>query len=96
MSRTLINDTTKAFKELFTEITTLYKVYINMLESYLKQIPDHKIEEIHKINALLDEVLMSLSHDMNIFEQVINSDLENINNIHDKLKIDQIYKKLQI
>ena len=80
--------------ELFETIMKVYWAQLNALEVYINKIPDTEVSLLEEMNELVLEVQASLEHDIGVFTKAINEDSENIHGIQDKLKINDIYEKL--
>ena len=80
--------------ELFETIMKVYWAQLNALEVYINKIPDTEVALLEEMNELVLEVQASLEHDIGVFTKAINEDSENIHGIQDKLKINDIYEKL--
>ena len=87
--------TVQNFEELFELIMKLYWSYISNLETYTQTIPETDIEKLNLLNEHMQEVQSALEHDISIFEKAIGDDLEDIHQVQDQLKINQIYQKLK-
>lgn len=81
-------------EELFEIIMKMYWEQLNALEIYINKIPDTEETLLEEMNELLLDVQASMEHDIGIFTKAINSDSENLHSIQDKLKISDIYEKL--
>lgn len=72
----------------------VYWAQLDALEVYINKIPDTEVVLLKEMNELVLEAQASLEHDIGIFSKAINEDSEDINSIQDKLKINDIYEKL--
>ena len=81
-------------EELFETIMKIYWAQLNALEVYINKIPDTEEVLLEEMNELLLDVQASMEHDIGVFTKAINEDSENLNSIQDKLKINDIYEKL--
>ncbi len=81
-------------EELFETIMKIYWAQLNALEVYINKIPDTEEVLLEEMNELLLDVQASMEHDIGVFTKAINEDSENLNRIQDKLKINDIYEKL--
>ncbi len=82
-------------EELYKIVMNLYWTYLENLEKYIEAIPDSEIEILNDLNQHMQEVQSALEHDIGVFEKAVHEDLESIQVVKDRLKIDSIYKKLQ-
>jgi hypothetical protein len=94
MENTQIAETAKNIEELFNLVMTLYRTYLDALERYMQQIPDTETVVLNDLVEHMQEVQGSLEHDISVFQRAINNDTEDLHKVHDQLKIDTIYKKL--
>ena len=94
MENNTIIKTTKELEELFETIMKVYWAELNTLEVYINKIPDTEEALLDEMNELMSEVQASLEHDIGIFTKAINEDSVSLRNIQDKLKVNDIYEKL--
>ena len=94
MDNTQIAETAKNIEELFNLVMQLYQTYLDALENHMQQIPDTETAVLNDLVEHMQEVQGSLEHDISVFQKAINSDTEDLHKVHDQLKIDTIYKKL--
>ncbi len=94
MENNTIIQTTKAMEELFEIIMKMYWEQLNTLEIYINKIPDTEEALLGEMNELLLDIKASMEHDIGIFTKAINSDAEDLHGIQDKLRINDIYSKL--
>lgn len=90
-----ITATAKGVEELFKMIMNLYWTYLNMLEDYIKKIPETETDVLNELLAHMNEVQNALEHDIGVFQKAIDSDSEDLQKVQDQLKIDVIQKKLK-
>ena len=95
MLKTKITETAKDAEELFKLIMNLYWTYITSLEEYIQSIPASETATFNEFTEHMLEVQAALEHDIGIFQKAINSDLEDLHQTTDQLKINDIYDKLQ-
>ena len=81
-------------KELFEIIIRMYWEQLNTLKTYVNKIPDTEEVLLEEMNELLLDIQTSMEHDIGIFTKAINSDSEDLHSIQDKLRISNIYEKL--
>lgn len=80
---------------LFKTTMELYENFFKMLEAAIQNTPETETAKLAELNALAEEAKEGLEADMAYFEKTINMDTEEIVSSQDKLKIEDIYKKLQ-
>ena len=95
MEKNQITKTTQDAEELFKLIMNLYSTYLDSLEAYIANVPETETETLNDLYQHMQDVQSALEHDISIFDKAIQSDLEDLNKLKDKLKIDTIYKKLK-
>jgi len=95
MINTKKTETAEAVQELFKEIMSLYWTYIETLEKIAAFIPDSETVALRELTKLMEEIQTAMEHDIALFQEAANSDLENLHQLQDQLKIDDIHKKLQ-
>jgi len=83
-----------SLEELYKSVMGLYWTYLSSLEEMVSKIPESDTEKLHEIHEHVRDVLAAMDHDVNIFKQTVDSDMEQIKNIQDQLKINDIYKFL--
>ena len=95
MNQAQITQTVNNAEELFKIIMKLYWTYLSSLEEYIKSIPETEKDILNELYQHMQDVQGALEHDISVFDKAIQSDLEDLNQLQDKLKIDLIYQKLQ-
>ena len=95
MTNTTITQTAQEAKELFEIIMDLYWQYLNTLEAYTAKIPDSETGLLNELSAHMVDVQNALEHDISVFQNALNSDKQDLHEIKDKLKINDIYKMLK-
>ena len=58
-------------------------------------VPDTERQLLNELNVQMKEIEMALEHDIEVFNEAIQSDLENVHQWKDQLKINEIYKQLK-
>lgn len=90
-AQTIVRDT----QELFIIVMDLYAVYLEEIERLIQEVPETEIQLLAALNAELTEIQGALEHDIGIFDHAIQSDLEDIHQFRDQLKINDLYKMLK-
>jgi len=85
----------EAAQELFKEIMNLYWTYIDTLEKVAARIPDSETAALKELAQLMEEIQISMEHDIALFQKASNDDFESLHLLKDQLKIDEIHKKLE-
>ncbi len=80
---------------LYKTTIELYEAYFTMLEVAIAKTPLSEVERLSELNALAKEGEEAFQADMAVFEKAVTTDTESFANMQDKLKIEDIYKKLQ-
>ncbi len=80
---------------LYKTTMELYEEYFKMLEVAIEKTPTTDVARLTELNDLVQEGQEALQHDMAIFDKAVATDIESLANMQDKLKIEDIYKKLQ-
>jgi len=96
MENSQITKITDDAVELFKVVMRLYTQYFDTLEIYIKNVPETEVETLQSLNQHLKDVQGALEHDLNVFYDAINRDKEDVGKIKDKLKIESIYKNLNL
>ncbi len=94
MDKSKITQTVNDAEILFKTIMNLYWSYLDSLEKIIQRIPESETEILNDFYQHIQEVQNALDHDISVFQKALNSDMEDLHQIKDKLKIDDIYKKL--
>lgn len=94
MENTTIIQTAKAIEELFETVMKVYWAELNALEYYMHRIPSTETKLLEEMTTLVEDVKTSLEHDIGVFSKAINDDSEGLQSFHDKLKVNDIYEKL--
>jgi hypothetical protein len=95
MQNTTVIQTLESVENMFKDVMGLYWTYLDTLNAYAESIPETDIETMQKLKDHTQNVLEAINHDIDVFAKVINEDSENIRDIQDKLKINDIYKFLK-
>ena len=95
MEKDQITKTVQGAEELFKLIMNLYSAYLDGLEAYIANIPETETETLNDLYQHMQDVQSALEHDISVFDKAAQSDLEDLNKMKDKLKIDTIYKELK-
>jgi phosphate uptake regulator len=82
-------------EELFKSVMNLYWTYLSSLEEMVSKIPESDTEKLNEIHEHVRDVLDAMEYDVNLFTKAVDSDTEQIKNIQDQLKINDIYKFLK-
>jgi len=80
---------------LYKTTMELYKNFFKMLEAVIEKTPESEIEKLKELNALAEEAKEGLEADLALFDKTLSMDTEALANMQDKLKIEDIYNKLQ-
>jgi len=80
---------------LYKTTMELYENFFKMLEVAIKNTPESEVEKLKEFNALAEEAKQGLESDLAVFDKTLAMDTESIAGMDDKLKIEDIYKKLQ-
>ena len=82
-------------EELFTVVMDLYAVYLDQVEQLIQEVPETETRLLRELDAQMQEIQSAMDHDVAVFDQAIQSDLEDIHQFKDKLRINEIYKLLK-
>jgi len=96
MDTSQITKTADDAVELFQVVMRLYTQYFDTLEIFIKNVPETETEVLKSLNQHLMDVQSALEHDLGVFYDAINRDKEDVSKIKDKLKIESIYKNLNL
>lgn len=80
---------------LFTIVMDLYSTVLSELEQVIESVPDTETQLLNELNTQMKEIEMALEHDIEVFNEAIQSDLESVHHLKDQLKINEIYKQLK-
>lgn len=95
MPQTTLAATAKTAEELFDLVISLYTKYLDALEVYLDALPEAEVARIREVHEDIKEAQAALEHDLAVFDQAVQEDLEDLNQFQEKLKIQEIYKQLK-
>lgn len=96
MTATLTNQNiTEQAEELFKIVMDLYSTAFDQLEALMASVPDSRMDLMKELQNQLNELQQAMDHDIALFDQAIHSDLEDLHQIRDRLKINEIYKQLK-
>ena len=95
MKKSQITKTTQDAEELFKLIMNLYSTYLDGLEAYIANIPETETETLNDLYQHMQDVQSALEHDISVFDKAVQSDLEDLHQLQDKLKVETIYKELK-
>ena len=82
-------------EELFKVVMDLYSTVLDELEQVIKNVPDTETQLLNELNTQMQEIQSALEHDIGVFDEAIQSDLENLHHLKDQLKINDIYIQLK-
>lgn len=84
----------KDFKTLFRSVVDFYDAYLERLKDETKLLNDNDDEGLSIISKRIDLVTQNMNHDINVFEKVLDEDLENVNEFSTNLKVNNIKNSL--
>ena len=61
----------------------------------MQALPDDATDLLEELLEMMQEAHDALEHDMNVFDEALQTDLEDLQGIKDQLKIQSITKKLK-
>ena len=95
MDKSQITKTANDASELCKTIMRLYWAYLENLEKVIKSVPEDQTDVLNDLLKHMNEVQVSLEHDIGIFEKALQEDLDNVQEFEDSLKINSIYNFLK-
>lgn len=80
---------------LFRIVMDLYSTVLDELEQVIESVPDTEKQLLNELNTQMRDIQSALEHDIGVFDEAIQKDLEGIHQLKDQLKINDIYKQLK-
>lgn len=94
MDQAQITQITNGAKNLFQAVMGIYETYLDMLEKLIALTPENDTATLGRLDMEVAEIQSALEHDIAVFDKAVQTDLEDVHQLKDKLKINDIYKKL--